>query len=179
MSAPRVQSAETPKPLLTSQTEQRCFTVVDGDEMFGLPVQSVQTIFRIEGVTPVPLGPPEVEGLVNLRGRIVTAVSLKRRLSNAASESARSALAIGIEHNGESFALIVDEVGDVITCEDSAQIAAPPHANPARARLTRAYYRLDEGILPILDMDAVFDFAERTHVIESAHLNTTIIRSEQ
>jgi purine-binding chemotaxis protein CheW len=178
MTASDLQSAEMPKPLPAPQTERRCFTVIDGGEMFGLPVQSVQTIFRIEDVTPVPLGPPEVEGLVNLRGRIVTAVSLKRRLSKAASESARGALAIGIEHDGENFALIVDEVGDVISCEESAQIAGPPHVDPARARLTSAYYRLDRGILPILDMDAVFDFTERPRGIGSAHPNTTIIRSE-
>jgi purine-binding chemotaxis protein CheW len=171
MSALGLQHATSAKPLTGWDTERRCFTVIDGEEMFGLPVQSVQTIFRIEGVTPVPLGPAEVEGLVNLRGRIVTAVSLKRRLSKATLDSARGALAIGIEHDGENFALIVDDVGDVITCEESAQIASPPHIDPMRARLTRAYYRLDDGILPILDMDAVFDFADRNRNSGSAHLN--------
>ena len=114
--------------------------------MFGLPVDSVQTIFRIEEVTPVPLGPPEVEGLVNLRGRIVTAISLKPRLFKAAREPARGALAIGIQHKGENFALIVDDVGDVITCEESARVARPPHIDPSRARLTKDYYRLDASI---------------------------------
>src|SRR5437660_5938993 len=127
MSASGLRELDSAKPLPAQQTERRCFTVIDGDEMFGLPVQSVQTIFRIEGVTPVPLGPAEVEGLVNLRGRIVTAVSLKRRLSKTPPTSPRGALAIGIEHNGENFALIVDEVGDVITCEDAARIGRPPH----------------------------------------------------
>jgi purine-binding chemotaxis protein CheW len=172
MSAFGLQRSERPQPLPAPQIERRCFTVIDGDEMFGLPVQSVQTIFRIEGVTPVPLGPADVEGLVNLRGRIVTAVSLKRRLSKATAASARGALAIGIEHDGENFALIVDDVGDVITCEESAEIARPPHIEPLRARLTSAYYRLDSRILPILDMDAVFDLAERNRVGGSAHLNT-------
>jgi chemotaxis signal transduction protein len=115
------------------QTECRCFTVIDGDEMFGLPVESVQTIFRIEGVTPVPLGPAEVEGLVNLRGRIVTAVSLKRRLSKAALDSTRGTLAIGIEHDGENFALIVDDVGDVITCEERRNRASAAHRSGAGA----------------------------------------------
>jgi purine-binding chemotaxis protein CheW len=179
MSAPGIRQFDSTKPLLGLQIERRCFTVLDGDEMFGLPVQSVQTIFRIEGVTPVPLGPADVEGLVNLRGRIVTAVSLKRRLAKAPLDSARGTLAIGIEHDGENFALIVDDVGDVITCEESAEIARPPHIDPARARLTSAYYRLDGGILPILDMKAVFDFAERNRSTRSAHLNTAITRSDQ
>ena len=179
MSALGLADAERPSTLPGLPIERRCFTVIDGDEMFGLPVQSVQTIFRIEGVTPVPLGPTDVEGLVNLRGRIVTAVSLKRRLGNAPSNSERSALAIGIEHNGESFALIVDEVGDVIPCEESAEIARPPHIHPQRARFIKAYYRLDTGILPILDMDAIFDFAERNRTAASASYNAMTVRSDQ
>jgi purine-binding chemotaxis protein CheW len=170
--------AERAKAALLPQADRRCFTVIDGTETFGLPVESVQTIFRIEGVTPVPLGPAEVEGLVNLRGRIVTAVSLKRRLSGTPLNPPRGALAIGIEHNGENFALIVDEVGDVITCEETARIGRPPHIEPTRARLTRDYYRLESGILPILDLDAVFDFAERSRGTGSPHLNATINRSE-
>jgi purine-binding chemotaxis protein CheW len=178
MSASASHQAERAKAAPAAQADRRCFTVIDGTETFGLPVESVQTIFRIEGVTPVPLGPAEVEGLVNLRGRIVTAVSLKRRLSKTLPTSPRGALAIGIEHNGENFALIIDEVGDVITCEDAARIGRPPHIEPARARLTREYYRLESGILPILDLDAVFDFAERNRGIGSPHLNATINRSE-
>jgi purine-binding chemotaxis protein CheW len=179
MSALDLRDAEQSKLVPELGKQRRCFTVLDGDDMFGLPVESVQTIFRIEGVTPVPLGPPEVEGLVNLRGRIVTAVSLKRRLSKTPLPSARGTLAIGIEHNGENFALIVDDVGDVITCEESAHIPRPPHIDPTRARLTSDYYRLDARILPILDMNAVFDFAERNRSTGSAHLHTTIIRSHQ
>lgn len=170
---------EPPKPLPGASIDRRCFTVMDGDEMFGLPVQSVQTIFRIEGVTSVPLGPPDVEGLVNLRGRIVTAVSLKRRLGKASSDCGRGALAIGIEHRGENFALIVDEVGDVIPCAESAEIAPPPHIHPTRARLIKAYYRIDSGILPMLDMNAVFDFAERDRIGGSAVHNRATMRSDQ
>jgi purine-binding chemotaxis protein CheW len=147
--------------------------------MFGLPVQSVQTIFRIEEVTRVPLGPADVEGLVNLRGRIVTAVSLKRRLAKAPLDCVRGALAIGIEHDGESFALVVDDVGDVIPCEETAEIPPPPHIDPRRALLTKTYYRLDSGILPILDMDAVFDFGERNRSRGSAIRKTTVTRSDQ
>ena len=167
------------KPLGTGQTERRYFTVIDGDEIFGLPVQSVQTIFRIDEVTPVPLGPADVEGLVNLRGRIVTAVSLKRRLAKAPLDCLRGELAIGIEHDGESFALIVDEVGDVIACEEAAEITHPPQIEPGRAHLTKTYYGLDSGILPILDMNAVFNLAERGRSGGSVIHNAAVIRSDQ
>jgi purine-binding chemotaxis protein CheW len=141
--------------------ENRCFIVFVGREKFGLPVSGVQTIFQIDAVTPVPLGPREILGLVNLRGKIVTAVSLRRRLQMEEIEGAVTALAIGVEHRGESFALVIDEVGDVIVLDHHMRIPKPPHLESQKARLTEAIYRLEDGILPLLDMSAVFDFQRR------------------
>lgn len=143
------------------EAERHCFIVFVGEEAFGLPVDCVQTIFRIEAVTPVPLGPREVIGLVNLRGKIVTAVSLRRRLQMPDAPKAKSTLAIGIEHRGENFALIVDEVGDVIFLNPQARIVRPPHLSQHRAKLTEAAYRLDNGILSLLDVGSVLDFPRR------------------
>ena len=142
--------------------EYHFFIVLVGGEKFGLPVARVQTIFPIEAVTPVPLGPPEILGLVNLRGKIVTAVSLRRRLHIPEDPRQTAALAVGMEHRGESFALVVDEVGDVIVLDGKARIPMPPHLDHQRAKLTEAVYRLDDGILPQLDMSAIFDFQRRT-----------------
>ena len=143
----------------SSAPKQRSiFTVVAGDEKLGLPVSCVQTIFRISKITPIPLGPAEVVGLVNLRGKIVTAVGLRRRLGLPDAESHEGAIAIGIEHRGESFALLVDEVGDVMNVPESSRIAAPANLTQARLSVTAAVFRLDEGILSVLDMDVVLDF---------------------
>jgi purine-binding chemotaxis protein CheW len=150
-----------PEKGLAASLGDRCFTVFVGREKFGLPVGGVQTIFQIEAVTPVPLGPHEILGLVNLRGKIVTAVSLRRRLQMPETAGDTATLAIGVEHRGESFALVVDEVGDVIVLDRQARIPKPPHLDPQKARLTEAVYRLEDGILPQLDMDAVFDFQRR------------------
>jgi len=136
----------------------RFFTVAAGDESFGLPVDNVQTVFRIGAVTPVPLGPREVVGLVNLRGKIVTSVSLRRRLQLPEAGPALGALAVGLDFRGESFALIVDRVGDVITLPETARIATPSHIEPARARLTAAVFRVADGVLAVLDLAAIFEF---------------------
>jgi purine-binding chemotaxis protein CheW len=146
---------------LHAMTEHHYFTVNVDSETFGLPVDCVQTIFQIEAVTPVPLGPREILGLVNLRGKIITAVSLRRRLQIADSEARNAILAVGIEHHGEDFALVVDEVGDVIVLDAASQIEVPPHLDPQRAKLTAAVYRLAKGILPVLDINAIFDFVRR------------------
>lgn len=141
---------------LTGEDERSYFTVFVGGEIFGLPVENTHTIFRIASVTSVPLGPNDIPGLVNLRGKIVTAVSLRRRLQMPADVSIKDALAIGIEYKGENFALIVDEVGDVLSLGKSAQIPVPSHFNPHRARLTSGLYRAGKLLLPVLDIDVLF-----------------------
>lgn len=143
------------------EKEQHCFIVFAGGETFGLPVEHVQTIFQIEAVTPVPLGPREVLGLVNLRGKIVTAVSLRQRLQMQDAVAKKLRLAIGIEHGGENFALVVDAIGDVIVLDPERHILMPPHLDTQRAKLTDAVYRLDNQILSLLNMGAVFDFQRR------------------
>jgi len=69
--------------------------------------------------------------------------------------------------------------GDAVDVLVPARRAPKSRLRPARARLTRAYYRLDESILPILDMKAIFDFAERHRNGGPAHLNTADPRSNQ
>jgi purine-binding chemotaxis protein CheW len=156
--ATAVAAAGVPRPAPPS-ADVRCFTVVAEGRTFGLPVENIHTVFEMNAVTPVPLAPPEILGLVNLRGKIVTAVSLRRRIRGAAAAEP-SLLAVGLDYRGESFALVVDEVGDVITLDRALEIEAPPHLGPEGVRIA-AVYRLAEAILPILDLDWVFTFDER------------------
>jgi purine-binding chemotaxis protein CheW len=138
--------------------DHRCFTVVTEGRAFGLPVESIQTVFEMVTLTPVPLAPFEILGLVNLRGKIVTAISLKRRLRGDRKVADTSILAIGMEHRGESFALVVDEVGDVIMLEPGTKIPIPPHLGAEGIKIS-AVHRLESIILPILDLDWVFTFS--------------------
>lgn len=135
----------------------KCFTIYCAGEAFGLSVENAQTIFRVSTVTKVPLGRPEIVGLVNLRGKIVTAVSLRQRL-RLVSAPDESGLAIGLEHNGENFALMVDQVGDVLDLKPEMRIPIPPHFDPQRSQLTSGLYRVGDQLIPILDVDAVLDF---------------------
>ncbi len=138
--------------------DESYFTVFVGGEIFGLPVARTQTVFRIASVTPVPFAHPDIAGLVNLRGRIVTAVSLRRRLKMPADAGANQSLAIGIEHRSENFALIVDQVGDVLVVTKSMEIPVPPHFDPERSRLTTTLYRIGRLLIPALNIEAIFDF---------------------
>ncbi len=153
-----LQAAHSPSAPAPAE-DLRCFTIVSEKRMVGLPVETNQTVFEIVSVTPVPLAPPAVLGLVNLRGKIVTAVSLRRRLKDAASPEP-SRLAVGLDYRGESFALVVDEVGDVISLDAGSQIDNPPHLGAEGVKIT-AVYRLPDAILPVLDLDWVFSFGDR------------------
>ncbi len=135
----------------------RCFTVVIDTRTYGITVEAIHTVFEIVAVTPVPLAPYQILGLVNLRGKIVTAISLRRRLRADPEAAETSKLAVGVEHRGESFALVVDEVGDVLTLDRGTQIEVPPHLGPDAARIS-SVHRLDDMILPVLDLDWVLTF---------------------
>jgi purine-binding chemotaxis protein CheW len=104
------------------------------------------------------MGPADIVGLVNLRGRIVTAVSLRRRLGLPA-EQAANPLAIVIEHKGENFALIIDEVGDVISLEAGMRVPVPNHFDPALRRLMTDLYKVGNLLIPVLNIAALFDFS--------------------
>lgn len=67
-------------------------------------------------------------------------------------------LAVGMDYRGENFALVVDEVGDVLHLEPETRILLPPHLGERRAKFTKAAYRLENGILSLLDVGAIFDF---------------------
>ena len=143
----------------THPPDMRCFTIISNGRVFGLPVEHIHTVFEIVSVTPVPLAPAEVLGLVNLRGKIVTAVSLRRRMLGGA-EKEPSRLAVGMDFRGESFALIVDEVGDVIALDRDTLIETPPHLGTENLKISYVH-RLADAILPILDLDWIFTFSAR------------------
>ena len=100
-------------------------TVVTGGQLFGLRLERVRDVFVPRGLSQVPLAPPEVAGLLNLRGRIVTAIDLRRRLGLPPRSDGGTPVAVGIEERGELYGLIVDRVGDVLRLKRSTYDANP------------------------------------------------------
>src|ERR1700722_8749525 len=85
-------------------------TLTTGGQLFGLPIERVQDVFKPTRITPVPLAGAEIAGVLNLRGRIVTAIDMRRRLDLEVRDNGQAPMAIGIELKGESFGLLVDAV---------------------------------------------------------------------
>ncbi|MGA8171759.1 MAG: chemotaxis protein CheW [Methylocystis sp.] len=137
------------------------FTVRVNSQIVGLPVDCVETVFYLGKLTPVPLAPPEVAGLANLRGRIVTALHLDKCLRIDAAGPNAALLAVGITHNGDNYALIVDDTGDVIVSEEQDRIDCPAHLDARLAELMAAFYRHDGGFLSIIDIAALIKRVSR------------------
>src|ERR1700724_3020571 len=94
--------------MLETMTEYVTATV--GGQLFGLPIARVQDVFVLDRLTRVPLAAPEIAGVLNLRGRIVTAIDMRRRLGLAPAGEVGKRMAIGIEYKGASHALLIDAI---------------------------------------------------------------------
>jgi purine-binding chemotaxis protein CheW len=140
---------------ISENREYVTFTV--GEQLFGLPIDRVHDVFIASSITRVPLSPSEVVGLLNLRGRVVTATCMRRRLGLPSDEQAgyEQKMAVGIEHAGESFGLLVDNVGEVMRLPIASLEPNPVHIDPRWAVLSEGVHRLDGRLLIILSVDSL------------------------
>lgn len=128
-------------------------TVDIGDQLFGLPIERVHDVFKPDQITRVPLAPEEIEGVLNLRGRIVTAINLRRRLHLPAREDSADSMAIGIEYNGESYGLIIDAVGEVFNLQTDNLEPNPANLDARWAEISGGVHRLEGKLMVVLDVD--------------------------
>jgi len=142
------------------QATEGFVTVVTADQLFGLKLDRVRDVFVPQDLSAVPLAPPEVAGLLNLRGRIVTALDLRRRLGLPPREPGKPAVAVGIEDRGELYGVVADKVGDVLWLKPSAYEANPSNLDPRWAQVCAGVYRLDGDLMVVLDVDKVLDFGQ-------------------
>jgi purine-binding chemotaxis protein CheW len=137
-------------------------TATIGGQLFGLPIGRVQDVFMPERLTRVPLAATEVAGLLNLRGRIVTVIDMRRRLDfeeRAENGAKRGPLALGIEHKGESYGLLIDHIGGVLKLSAASREGNPVNLDPRLARVSAGVHRLDGRLLVVLDVERVLDAA--------------------
>jgi len=132
-------------------------TATVGDQLFGLPIGRVQDVFVLDRMTRVPLAAPEIAGVLNLRGRIVTAIDMRRRLGLPERDEARKRMAIGIECKGESYGLLIDTIGEVLKLSSSSREDNPVNLDPRLARVSAGVHRLEDRLLVVLDVDRVLE----------------------
>jgi purine-binding chemotaxis protein CheW len=132
-------------------------TATIGGQLFGLPISRVQDVFMPQRLTRVPLAGPEIAGVLNLRGRIVTALDMRKRLGLTETETVAQSMAIGIESRGESYGLLIDAIGEVLKLPAAGREDNPVNLDARLARVSAGVHRLDGKLLVVLDVDRVLD----------------------
>lgn len=132
-------------------------TATIGGQLFGMPIARVQDVFVPERMTPVPLAAAEIAGLINLRGRVVTMIDMRRRLGLPIEAHRPTQMAIGVEWHNESYGLLIDAIGEVLMLPTAGRESAPANLDVRLARVAAGVHRLDERLLMLLDVDRVID----------------------
>ncbi len=142
------------------------------DELFfGVEVLRVQEVLRYQEMTPVPSAPDVIEGLINLRGEIVTAIDLRQRLGLRPRPDDRRPMNVVVRSEDSAVSLQVDEIADVLQVTES-DYEQPPETLQGTARdLISGAYKLKDRLLLILDTDKTIHFDEiptKASPVESA-----------
>jgi purine-binding chemotaxis protein CheW len=147
-------ASQADKPRESANNDRREFvTVTIADQIFGIPVLSVRDVLGPQKITRVPLAQPEVVGALNLRGRIVTAIDVRRRLNLPARPKEMTGMSVVVEHRGEPYSLMIDAVGEVLSLPADAFERSPPTLNPRWRDVSSGIYRLDGRLLVVLDVE--------------------------
>jgi len=148
-------------------TSGRLATFFVGDLFFGIDVLRVQEVLLYQQMTRVPGAPDVIAGLINLRGQIVTAIDMRRRLGMPSRADGAKPLSMVIRTLDGAVSLLVDEVGDVLDV-DERSFEKPPENLVAEAReLIRCVCKLDERLMLVLDTEKTVETAIATAGMKS------------
>lgn len=127
------------------------------NQLLGVPVEVVQEVLNPQVVARTPRARPEIAGLLNLRGQIVTAVNLRRRLGFPESEDDTRLKNVIVRHGDESFSLLVDQVEDVIGVASDGIGPVPPTLDSRWKSVTTGVCQLEDRLLIILNVEAALN----------------------
>jgi purine-binding chemotaxis protein CheW len=142
-----------------TDTEQQYVTLTVAGQLCGIPVLGVRDVLADQTIARIPLAPGEVAGSLNLRGRIVTAIDLRRRLDLPPAEPGTRRMSVVTELAGELYALLVDQVAEVMSLPASAFEPCPPTLPAVWAEHSRGVFRLEGRLLVVLDVARLLDLA--------------------
>lgn len=142
---------------MTASCQMLTFTV--SNQLFGISVLQVNDVLGPQKITAMPLSPPAVAGAMNLRGRIVTAIDVRRCLNQQVHDSSCGLMSVVVDQDGELFSLIIDSVGDVLSLSEETYEAAPPTLDTTWRVVSQGIHKLDGKIMVILDVKKLLQMA--------------------
>lgn len=132
-------------------------TIMLDGQMLGIPVLAVHDVLNAQQITKIPMAPEWVAGVLNLRGKIVTAINLRARLKLPPREEGQKSMSVVVEHDGEPYSLQIDSVGEVLSLEDQLFERSPVTLDPVWREVSQGVYRLESQIMAVLDVDKLLE----------------------
>ena len=126
-------------------------------QLFGIPVLSVQDVLGPQVIAHIPLAADEVAGALNLRGRIVTAIDLRRRLGLPERAAEDKSMSVVVDHHGEFYSLIVDAVGEVLSLPNEDFEPNPATLDPLWRGVSAGVFRLEKELLVVFDVERLLE----------------------
>jgi purine-binding chemotaxis protein CheW len=142
-----------------AQTSQFCTFYLD-KLLFGVKLQGVQEVIRSLEMTKVPLAPEMVSGLINLRGQIVTAVDLRRRLKLEPNPPGTLTMNVVVRSQDGAVSLLVDEIGDVVEVEETSFEPPPETLRGSVRAMILGVHKLNHRLMHVLDIETACQMAD-------------------
>jgi purine-binding chemotaxis protein CheW len=133
-----------------AKTRQFCTFFLE-DQFFGVPVEQVQEVIRYQEMTRVPLVPAVIRGLINLRGQIVMAIDLRRRMGMSDRPDSELPMNVVVRTEDGAVSFLVDEIGDVLEAEERSFERAPATLQGPAREMVRGVYKLQDRLMLVLD----------------------------
>ena len=139
-----------------------------GEEEFGVDITKVQEIIRMVDITRVPNAPHFVEGVINLRGKVIPIIDMRKRLELDSKEYDKDTRIIVVEIEGKIVGFIVDSVSEVLRIDQAVTEAPPPMVSGINAEFITSIAKLDDRLLILLDLEKVLTSEEKGEITEIA-----------
>ncbi|MCX8026279.1 MAG: chemotaxis protein CheW [Thermodesulfovibrionales bacterium] len=165
MNALAVSSSEQKNPEAAEELLQ-LVTLTLGDEEYAVDILKVQEINRMKEITRVPNAPSYVEGVINLRGKVIPVVNLRAKFGLMDKEKDDKTRIMIMDIQGITMGLIVDSVSEVLRIPTSIVEPTPPMASNISSEFIKGIAKLDERLIILLDMDRLLGKSEDTELLQ-------------
>jgi len=156
--------AETPIDAATLGDERQLVVFELGAELYGVDISRVHEIIRLQSVTRVPRAPAFVEGVINLRGKVIPVVDLRRRFGLATAEHTRASRIVVVEIGDQVIGVVVDGVSEVLRVSEASVEPPSPVVSGIESEHIQGIAKLPDRLVILLDLDRVLAREERRAV---------------
>lgn len=148
-------------------SEERQLVVFQlGAELYGVEISRVHEIIRLQAVARIPHSPPFVEGVINLRGKVISVINLRRRFGLPAADDTRDGRIVVVDINDQVIGMVVDGVSEVLRVNTATIEPPSPAVSGIDSEYLQGIVKLPERLVILLDLDRVLTREERSKTLE-------------